>query len=429
MKQAHWTHVVDYVDGRDRLRAVSAAWESQVNPYGDDLREVTAAELARRIACGSASIDENAAPFTEWADRHDVTDIRRVEFAARWGSVAVTLDPLLTVSVAGRPMTVLLHTGKRELSDRAAAAVLGLVRQVPAQASTGSGAGVLDVRAGRLVTEASEEEIDAAVGQARGFESAWRRLDALWTRLNLNTYLPAGTDMAAWQLSQVPLESVRDVLDVGCGPGRHTAPLAERGVRVTGLDPSLGAVRRAAQLSRRGGFLVGDLANLPIRSDSNDLVIAMHMLYNLPDLDQALREVRRVLRPAGVFAAATSSEHHLREVDELFDATVRSLSGDWVYDDARGRRLLRFSAENGAALLHRHFENVERGDIELPLRITEGEAALRYLDSMREWREANLPRGVTWSGVMEQARRRVRNSVAESGFFAATLRESVFLCR
>jgi SAM-dependent methyltransferase len=429
----HWTHVTDYVEAVDRVRAVRTAWENDVNPYGDDLRTLHAAQLARRLELGTGTASEDPDPasaFAHWAESHRVTGVRRVVFDSLWGGIVVALDPLLELTANGRPLLVLIHTGKDEPGAQAAAAAFSLVRQADPVRIGSRTAAILDLHRGRLLESSAETGSDEDGGTAaRSFRAMWNRFERFWDRLNVYGYLPQGTNTAAWQLSQLPLDAVRDVLDVGCGPGRHIGILTELGIRVTGLDPSIGAVRKAVAGTGARTLVVGDLSHLPYRAESSDLVIAMHMLYNLSDLDQAVREVRRVLRPGGMFAAATSGERHLDEIDTVFDESVRALSDTWTYDRAKGRSVLRFSMENGGELLGRHFRDVRRRDLTLPLEITEGEAALRYLDSMRSWREGNLPRGVAWSDVMREARARIRRQVAEIGHFSATLRETIFLCR
>jgi len=66
----------------------------------------------------------------------------------------------------------------------------------------------------------------------------------------------------------------------------------------------------AAARSRAGShvFLIaGDAQWLPFADASFDCILAMHMLYHVPDRDLAIAEMRRVLRPGGVLLALTNS--------------------------------------------------------------------------------------------------------------------------
>jgi ubiquinone/menaquinone biosynthesis C-methylase UbiE len=96
-----------------------------------------------------------------------------------------------------------------------------------------------------------------------------------------------------------------DVLDMGCGTGRFTVPLAERVRSVAGLDMSpmmLDAARK--KLADRGltaDLREGNMAHLPFDDASFDVVISMLALMHVPrqDRQQVFREVSRVLRPGG----------------------------------------------------------------------------------------------------------------------------------
>lgn len=91
------------------------------------------------------------------------------------------------------------------------------------------------------------------------------------------------------------------VLDLGCGEGRFGRQLAERGARVTGLEPTA-ALCAAAQA--RGGYdevLDGDATQLTFPDAHFDLVLAYLVLIDIADFRAAIREAHRVLRPGGRF--------------------------------------------------------------------------------------------------------------------------------
>ncbi|UOX89999.1 class I SAM-dependent methyltransferase [Amycolatopsis sp. FBCC-B4732] len=96
-----------------------------------------------------------------------------------------------------------------------------------------------------------------------------------------------------------------EVLDLGCGTGRFTIPLAESGAVVTGLDlsPGMLAVARA-KLGERGlraDLREGDMADLPFPDACFDVVTSMLALMHIPipDRPRVFREVHRVLKPGG----------------------------------------------------------------------------------------------------------------------------------
>jgi SAM-dependent methyltransferase len=157
------------------------------------------------------------------------------------------------------------------------------------------------------------------------------------------------------------------VLEVGPGPGE----LSERIQRELGADViAVDVSERMVELARARGVdaRVGDAQKLPFADEEFDLVVAAWVLFHLPDLDRGLAEIARVLRVGGRFVAVTNSEHHLGEarVHAAF-----SMVGQMV-----------FSRENGEQALRRHFERVERIDIDGSLTFPDTESVRTYLRSL-----------------------------------------------
>jgi SAM-dependent methyltransferase len=93
----------------------------------------------------------------------------------------------------------------------------------------------------------------------------------------------------------------RDMLDYGCFDGWMIPSYLKIGARsITGLDISEAGIERARLLygSDTTKFYTGDAHNLPFRDSSFDLIVGQGILHHL-DLNLALREVQRVLRPGG----------------------------------------------------------------------------------------------------------------------------------
>ena len=96
-----------------------------------------------------------------------------------------------------------------------------------------------------------------------------------------------------------------DVLDAGCGEGYMARELAGRGAHhVNGVDTS-GELVKAAETAMVPGTSFGEASagDLPFPAESFDLVLANHLLNDLPDIAGPLGEFARVLRPGGRFVA------------------------------------------------------------------------------------------------------------------------------
>jgi arsenite methyltransferase len=95
------------------------------------------------------------------------------------------------------------------------------------------------------------------------------------------------------------------ILDVGCGPGFYCAELlAEVGESgsVTGVDSSPAMLALAARRCASHDnveLLEGEAVDLPVRDESFDAALSVQVIEYVPDVEKALAELRRVLRPGG----------------------------------------------------------------------------------------------------------------------------------
>lgn len=89
------------------------------------------------------------------------------------------------------------------------------------------------------------------------------------------------------------------ILDVGCGPGFYVADLLDREATVTGVDPSPAMLAIARQRAAAADLLEGTATHLPVEDAGFDRALAVQVFEYVADVDGALAELRRVLRPGG----------------------------------------------------------------------------------------------------------------------------------
>ncbi|HMJ36841.1 MAG TPA: class I SAM-dependent methyltransferase [Baekduia sp.] len=112
------------------------------------------------------------------------------------------------------------------------------------------------------------------------------------------------------------LRSFERGLELGAGTGYFSLNLLQAGVitDATCTDISPGMVDTLAANAQRLGLdvdaRVADAEALPFDDESFDLVLGHAVLHHLPDLDQAWREIHRVLRPGGVAVFAGEPSHY-----------------------------------------------------------------------------------------------------------------------
>ena len=106
-------------------------------------------------------------------------------------------------------------------------------------------------------------------------------------------------EAAAWLAGRAPAQ----VLELGAGTGKLTEELVALGHRVVATDPSEPMLHRLAERVPGAASACGTAEQIPARSRSADVVVA-GQAFHWFDLERALPEIARVLRPGGEIALA-----------------------------------------------------------------------------------------------------------------------------
>jgi SAM-dependent methyltransferase/GT2 family glycosyltransferase len=99
----------------------------------------------------------------------------------------------------------------------------------------------------------------------------------------------------------------KDVLDVASGEGYGSALLAQVATSVVGVEIAEEAVQHARRSYHRDNlrFVQGDARKMEIPSESVDVVVSFETIEHFVEQEEFLKEVRRVLRPGGLFVVST----------------------------------------------------------------------------------------------------------------------------
>jgi ubiquinone/menaquinone biosynthesis C-methylase UbiE len=226
-----------------------------------------------------------------------------------------------------------------------------------------------------------------------------------------------------WLFERMSIPHAGRILELGCGTGLFWRALEDRVSPEWDLlltDFSEGMVREALRVTSplpcRVRAAVVDAEAIPIADDSEDVLVAKHMLYHVPDRDRAVQEIRRILGPGGVLYATTIGRTYMHQ---LVDLAARCVPGAPSFRD---RVLEQFGEETGLEQLRRWFPNVDAEVFHDELRVTDAEAVAAYVRSTS-----------TWSGLsaedLDRITDEVQREIDREGAFLVDSQSVLFSCR
>jgi len=176
-------------------------------------------------------------------------------------------------------------------------------------------------------------EIDNSFYDKTHFASTWWDEQKGWAA-GLHKMNPIRADyfVSAFNKNFGEFSKSKKYLDIGCGGGILSEEIARRGFDVTGIDFSPSSIEAAKQHAAKMNltnvkYIVGNAYSLPFEDESFDGVIMSDVLEHIHDLQKAIKEISRVLKPNGIF---------------VFDTINRTLFSYIFIKQIGESRLLRF---------------------------------------------------------------------------------------
>ena len=100
-------------------------------------------------------------------------------------------------------------------------------------------------------------------------------------------------------------------LDIGCGTGNYTIALANKGLNFIGVEPSTKMLEIAKSKSEKIDWKIGSAENIPAENESIENVIATLTIHHWTDLNKAMKEIYRILKPKGKLIIFTSTPNQM----------------------------------------------------------------------------------------------------------------------
>jgi SAM-dependent methyltransferase len=197
----------------------------------------------------------------------------------------------------------------------------------------------------------------------------------------------------------------RRTLEVGCGEGRVSRDLVERGHRVIGIDTSPTLIRLASDADPRSWYLRADGAALPFADESFDLLVFYNSLMDFDDFEGSVREAARVLRRGGTMCACVT--HPIADAGRFESGEAESpfvIEGAYLgprrwFSAEVEREGLRMHFAGWSYSLEHYFGALERAGfvIQAVREPAQDEAAVENNPSDERWRR--IPNFLMWRAL------------------------------
>lgn len=165
-----------------------------------------------------------------------------------------------------------------------------------------------------------------------GFFDNMRKPKGKLGSLQLKSMNKEHTPVSLWGLKHLDIQSDDIVLDVGCGGGININRMSKKAKKVYGVDYSIESVKLSRKVNRQEIYdgkvvvLKGNVQSLPFEDDTFDIVTAFETVYFWPDIEKCFGEVKRVLKPGGIFLIGMESNGNdnmvMKISEKLIDMTV-----------------------------------------------------------------------------------------------------------
>ncbi len=134
-------------------------------------------------------------------------------------------------------------------------------------------------------------------------------------KIMVNMMNAGHSSMAEWGFTHMEIQSDNVCLDIGCGGGANVKKLLVKTPygKVIGIDYSEVSVIKSSKINKAEienkhcEILQGNVMKLPFRKETIDIITAFETIYFWPDINEAFKQVYRVLKVSGTFMICNES--------------------------------------------------------------------------------------------------------------------------
>lgn len=197
---------------------------------------------------------------------------------------------------------------------------------------------------------------DSKLGKKQQVEQMFDNISGNYD--NLNRMISLGTDQG-WRkkvLAMVSATNPTSILDIATGTGDLAILLSKSNAeKIIGLDLSAGMLEvgkqkiKALKLDSKIELIQGDSENLPFEDNSFDAITVGFGIRNFENLEKGLSEIRRVLKPNGIFVILETSvpkKFPFKQGYFLYTQNIMPFMGKLFSKDQKAYKYLSDSAKN-----------------------------------------------------------------------------------
>lgn len=249
----------------------------------------------------------------------------------------------------------------------------------------------------------------------------------LSARFGLYDFSYPKVDIYNEAIKALKLKGNEKILEVGCGNGQVLVNIYKGGHRgeLTGTDISKGMYKETVAQCKQDHlpikFKEVSADKLPFKDESFDVILAFFMIYHMPDINIALQEWKRVLKPNGKLLVTIGSKVNLvnrRKLTTSLEEKTKSHKKRFI--DA-------ISYETAPKFLKKYFKIESKRLLKYNLRIPDETRILKAIESTKEFFEPK-PSKQLWQQCMNEIKEKIKQKIKAKGYFTDTAHRGFYIC-